>query len=80
MTNKLIAAAKKTCKNFPLRQACCGAVTNFKKLGDRVHKPLYDQMLQRKPGFQKAALYNPIFYRNKLYNFYNALAGNCNSS
>lgn len=43
-TKKIYRSSEKDCKNCPLRAECCGKVTNFKKLDDSIHKPLYDQM------------------------------------
>ncbi|HRG11621.1 MAG TPA: IS1182 family transposase [Cyclobacteriaceae bacterium] len=32
------------CAQCPLRLACCGKVSKFKKIDDSIHKPLYDKM------------------------------------
>jgi hypothetical protein len=37
-------SSERDCKNCPLRAACCGKVTKFKKIDDSIHKPLYDKM------------------------------------
>lgn len=37
-------SSEKDCKDCPLRQACCGSVTKFKKIDDSIYKPLYDKM------------------------------------
>lgn len=46
-TKKIYRSSEKDCKNCPLREACCGKVTKFKKLDDSIHKPLYDQMHEK---------------------------------
>jgi transposase len=35
------------CKDCPLREACCGKATKYKKLDDSIHKELYDKMHQK---------------------------------
>lgn len=35
------------CKNCPLREACCGKSTKFKKIIESVYKPYYDRMHQK---------------------------------
>src|SRR5690606_21805202 len=35
------------CKDCPLREACCGKSTRFKKLDDSIHKEHYDRMHQK---------------------------------
>lgn len=35
------------CKACPLREACCGKVTKYKKLDDSIHKHHYDRMHQK---------------------------------
>ena len=37
-------SSERDCKDCPLRAACCGRVTKFKKIDDSIHKPLYDKM------------------------------------
>lgn len=37
-------SSESSCKDCPLREACCGKVTKFKKLVESIHKPLYDSM------------------------------------
>lgn len=40
----------------PLRAACCGAKTKFKKIDDSIHKPYYERMhakLKNKPSYAK---------------------------
>lgn len=41
---KSYRSSESDCKNCPLRAACCGKVTKFKKLEESTHKPLYDKM------------------------------------
>lgn len=43
-TKKSYRSSESICKNCPLREACCGVTTKFKKIEDSIHKPLYDQM------------------------------------
>ena len=40
-------SSESDCKNCPLRQACCGKVTKYKKLDDSIHKEHYDKMHQK---------------------------------
>ena len=40
-------SSESDCKKCPLRAACCGEKTNFKKLDDSIHKDLYDKMHQK---------------------------------
>ncbi len=46
-TKKTYRSSEKDCKNCPLRQACCGATTKFKKIDDSIDKPYYDRMHQK---------------------------------
>lgn len=46
-TKKTYRSSESDCKNCPLRSACCGKTTKFKKLDDSIHKPLYDRMHQK---------------------------------
>lgn len=46
-TKKTYRSSETTCKTCPLREACCGKVSKFKKLDDSIHKPLYDKMHQK---------------------------------
>lgn len=41
---KTFRSSESDCKNCPLREACCGKVSKFKKLDESIHKPLYDRM------------------------------------
>jgi len=41
---KTYRSSERTCKHCPLREQCCGKRTNFKKIDDNLHKPLYDKM------------------------------------
>lgn len=41
---KTYRSSERSCKNCPLREQCCGKRTNFKKIDDNMHKPLYDKM------------------------------------
>lgn len=41
---KTYRSSETICKDCPLRQACIGGNTKFKKLDDSIHKPLYDKM------------------------------------
>ena len=43
-TKKTYRSSESDCKNCPLREACCGMRTKFKKIDDSIHKPLYDLM------------------------------------
>lgn len=40
-------SSESDCKNCPLREACCGKSTKFKKLVESVYKPYYDRMHQK---------------------------------
>src|SRR5690606_2294483 len=40
---KTFRSSEKDCKNCPLRAACYGQTTKFKKLDESIHKPLYDK-------------------------------------
>jgi len=40
-------SSESDCRKCPLRAACCGEKTNFKKLDDSIHKDLYDKMHQK---------------------------------
>lgn len=44
---KSYRSSEKDCGKCPLRAACCGKVTKFKKIEDSIHKPLYDQMHEK---------------------------------
>jgi transposase len=44
---KTYRSSESVCKNCPLRIACCGQTTKFKKIDDSIHKPLYDKMHQK---------------------------------
>lgn len=46
-TKKIYRSSEKDCGKCPLREACCGNVTKFKKLDDSIHKPLYDAMHEK---------------------------------
>ena len=41
---KTYRSSESVCKDCPLRVACCGKSTKFKKIEDSIHKPLYDIM------------------------------------
>lgn len=41
---KTFRSSESDCKSCPLREACCGKVSKFKKLDESIHKPLYDRM------------------------------------
>lgn len=43
-TKKNYRSSEKDCGKCPLRRACCGNTTKFKKIDDSIHKPLYDKM------------------------------------
>lgn len=44
---KQYRSSETDCKDCPLREACCGKVTKFKKLEESIHKPYYDRMHQK---------------------------------
>ena len=44
---KSYRSSEKDCGQCPLRESCCGKVTKFKKLDERMHKPLYDKMHEK---------------------------------
>jgi transposase len=44
---KHFRSSESECKNCPLREQCCGAVTKFKKLEESIHKPYYDRMHEK---------------------------------
>lgn len=44
---KTYRSSETVCKNCPLRESCIGGKTNFKKIDDSIHKPLYDAMHQK---------------------------------
>lgn len=44
---KTYRSSETDCKNCPLRESCCEKVTKFKKLGESIHKPLYDKMHEK---------------------------------
>jgi len=53
---KTYRSSESDCKNCPLREACCGAKTKFKKIDDSIYKPYYDRMhakLQANPSYAK---------------------------
>lgn len=55
-TKKTYRSSESDCKSCPLRAACCGAKTNFKKIDDSIHKPYYDRMhakLKGNPAYAK---------------------------
>lgn len=45
-TKKVYRSTNEKCKNCPLRSSCIGK-SDFKKLDDSIHKPLYDKMHQK---------------------------------
>lgn len=55
-TKKTYRSSESDCKHCPLREACCGAKTKFKKIDDSIHKPYYDRMhakLKSNPSYAK---------------------------
>lgn len=44
---RVYRSSEKICGNCPLREACCGKRSRFKKITDSVDKPLYDEMHAR---------------------------------
>ncbi len=55
-TKKTYRRSEADCKDCPLRAACCGKVTKFKKLDDSIDKPYYDRMhhkLTANPNYAK---------------------------
>ena len=49
-------SSEKVCGNCPLRIACCGNKTRFKKIDDSIHKALFDKMhrkLKCNPNYAK---------------------------
>ena len=44
---KSYRSSESDCKDCPLRIACCGAATKFKKIEDSIDKPYYDRMHQK---------------------------------
>ena len=46
-TKRTYRSSESDCKNCPLRAACCGKSTKFKKLDDSIHKEHYDRMHQK---------------------------------
>jgi transposase len=40
-------SSESDCKDCPLREACCGKTTKFKKLVETVYKPYYDRMHEK---------------------------------
>lgn len=55
-TKKTYRSSESDCKHCPLREACCGAKTKFKKIDDSIHKPYYDRMhvkLKSNPAYAK---------------------------
>lgn len=43
-TKRTYRSSETDCRKCPLREACCGKKTNFKKIDDSIHKKLYDKM------------------------------------
>jgi transposase len=43
-TKRTYRSSESSCKNCPLREACCGKSTKFKKIDDSIHKEHYDRM------------------------------------
>ncbi len=43
-TKRIYRSSETECSACPLRRACCGKVTRFKKIDDSIYKPLYDKM------------------------------------
>lgn len=75
---KTFRSSEKDCKNCPLREACCGKTTKFKKLDESIHKPLYDKMhkkltenkaYHRRLVKRRSATVEPVL--GTLINFYN---------
>jgi len=75
---KTFRSSEKDCKNCPLRIACCGKTTKFKKLDESIHKPLYDKMhkkltenkaYHRRLVKRRSATVEPVL--GTLINFYN---------
>ena len=54
-TKKTYRSSESDCKNCPLREACCGKSTKFKKIDNSIHKPLYDKMHQKLTQNEKYA-------------------------
>ena len=46
-TKKTYRSSESVCKYCPFREQCCGKTTKFKKIDDKIHKPLYDKMHQK---------------------------------
>lgn len=46
-TKRTYRSSETDCKNCPLRMACCGKSTRFKKIDDSIHKEHYDRMHQK---------------------------------
>jgi hypothetical protein len=44
---KTFRSSERDCGNCPLREACCGKVSRFKKIDESIHKPLYDRMHEK---------------------------------
>ena len=42
--NNQYISSESVCKNCPLREACCGEKTKFKRLSHSIHKDYYDRM------------------------------------
>src|SRR5690606_21869678 len=75
---KTFRSSEKDCKNCPLRAACCGQTTKFRKLDESIHKPLYDKMhkkltenkaYHRRLVKRRRATVEPVL--GTLINFYN---------
>ncbi len=49
-TKKTYRSSESICKNCPLREACCGKTTKFKKIDDSIQKPYYDRMHAKLTG------------------------------
>ena len=55
-TKRTYRSSETDCRKCPLREACCGKKTNFKKIDDSIHKELYDKMhlkLTQNPEYAK---------------------------
>lgn len=54
-TKRTYRSSETDCKNCPLRAACCGKTTKFKKLDDSLYKEYYDKMHQKLTQNEKYA-------------------------
>jgi hypothetical protein len=55
-TKRTYRSSETDCRKCPLREACCGKKTNFKKIDDSLHKELYHKMhvkLTQNPEYAK---------------------------